>query len=50
MAPILCNMSSEAGQNRIIKYNRERGRAKVIIRTRENQRFKVEMQFGINIS
>ena len=30
---------------RIIKHNREQGRAKVIIRTRDNRRFMVEMQF-----
>ena len=33
-ADILKNLSSEAQQNRIIKHNREQGRAKVIIRTR----------------
>ena len=37
-------------QNRIIKHNREQGRTKVIIRMRDNQRFMVEMQFGINMS
>ena len=36
-------------QNRIIKHNREQGRAKVILRTRDNRRFLVEMQFGINV-
>ena len=35
-AYILRNMSSEAQQNRIIKHNREQGRAKVIIRRRDN--------------
>ena len=48
-AYILRNLSSEAQQNRIIKHNREQGRAKVIIRTRDNRRFMVEMQFGINV-
>ena len=37
-------------QNRIIKHNNEQGSAKVIIRTRDNRRFMVEMQFGINMS
>ena len=36
-------------QNRIIKHNREQGRAK-IIRMRVHRRFMVEMQFGINMS
>ena len=44
------NLSSEAQQNRIIKHNREHGRAKVIIRTRDNRNFMVEMQVGINMS
>ena len=48
-AYILRNLSSEAQQNRIVKHNRKQGRAKVIIRTRDNRRFMVEMQFGINI-
>ena len=43
------NLSSEAQQNRIIKHNREQGRAKVIIRTKDNRRFIMEIQFGINI-
>ena len=30
-------------QNRIIKHNREQGRAKVIIRMRDNRRFMVEI-------
>ena len=47
---MLRNLSSEAQQNRIIKHNREQGRAKVNIRTRDNRRFMVEMQFGINTS
>ena len=47
-AYILRNLSSEAQQNRIIKHNHEQRRAKVIIRTRDNQRCMVEMQFGIN--
>ena len=42
--------NNKVQQNRIIKHNREQGRAKVIIRTRDNQRFMVEMQFGINMS
>ena len=46
---ILRNLSSEAQQNRIIKHNHEQGRAKVIIRTRDNRRVMVEMQFGINM-
>ena len=50
VAFILRNLSSEAQQNRIIKHSHEQGRAKVIIRTRDNQRFMVEMQFGINMS
>ena len=33
---ILRNLSSEAQQNRIIKHNREQGRAKVSIKTRDN--------------
>ena len=37
-------------QNRIIKHNREQGCTKVIIRMRDNFRFMVEMQFGINMS
>ena len=37
-------------QNRIIKYNYEQGCAKVIIKMRDNQRFMVEMLFGINVS
>ena len=36
-------------QNTIIKHNHEQGHAKVIIRTRDSQRFMVEMQFGINM-
>ena len=44
------NLSSEAQQNRIIKHIREVGRAKVIIRTRDNRQFMVEIQFGINMS
>ena len=43
------NVTSEAQQSRIIKHNREQGRAKVIIRTRDYRRFMVEMQFGINV-
>ena len=46
---ILRNLSSEAKQNIIIKPNREQGRAKVIVRTRDNRRFMVEKQYGINI-
>ena len=46
---ILRNLSSEAQQNRNIKHSHEQGRAKVIIRTRDNRRFIVEMQFGINV-
>ena len=38
-------LSSEVQQNRIIKHNREQGRAKVIIRSRDNRRFMAEMQF-----
>ena len=49
-AYIVRNLSSEAQQNIIIKRNREQGRPKVIIRTRDNRRFMVEMQFGINMS
>ena len=48
-AYILRNLSLEAQQNRIIKHNREQGRAKVIIRTRDNRRFISEMQFGIDV-
>ena len=48
-AYILRNLSSEAQQNRIIKHNREQGRAKVSIRTRDNRTFMVELQFGINV-
>ena len=48
-AYILRNLSSGAQQNRIIKHNRGQGHAKVIIRTRDNRRFMVEMQFGINV-
>ena len=48
-AYILRSLSSEAQQNRIIKHNREQGRAKVSIRTRDNQTFMVEMQFGIDM-
>ena len=48
-AYILRNLSSEAQQNIIIKHNREQGRANVIIRTRDNRRFMVEMQFRINV-
>ena len=47
-AYILRNLSSEAQLNRIIKHNREQGRAKVSIRTRDNRTFMVEMQFGID--
>ena len=36
------NLRSEAQQNRIIKHNREQGRAKVSIRTRDNRTFMVE--------
>ena len=49
-AYILRNLSSEAQQKRIIKDNREQARAKVDIRTRDNRRFTVEMQFGIHMS
>ena len=49
-AYILRNLISEAQQNRIIKHNREQGRAKVSIRTRDNRIFVVEMQFGIDMS
>ena len=42
-AYILKNLSSEAQQNRIIKHNFGQGCTKVI-RTRDNQRFMVEMQ------
>ena len=42
------NLSSETQQNRINKHNREQGR--VIIRERDNRRFMVEMQFGMNRS
>ena len=48
-AYILRNLSSEAQQNIIIKHNREQGRAKVSIRTRDNRTFMVEMQFGIDM-
>ena len=48
-AYILRNLSSEAQQNKIIKHSREQVRAKVIIRTRNNRRFMVKMQFGINV-
>ena len=47
-AYILRNLSSEAQQNRISKHNREQGRAKVSIRTRDNRTFMVEMQFGMS--
>ena len=48
---ILRNLSSEAQQNsKISKHNREQGRAKVSIRTRDNRTFMVEMQFGIDMS
>ena len=47
---IVMNMSSETQQNIIIRHNREQGRTNVIIRTRVHRRFKVEMQFGINMS
>ena len=43
-------MSSEAQQNRIIKHNREKGRAKDSIITRVNRTFMVEMQVGIDMS
>ena len=46
---ILRNLSSEAQQNRIIKHNREQGRANVFTRTRDNRRYMAEMQFGINM-
>ena len=36
-AYILRNLSSEAQQNIIIKHNREQGRAKVVLRTRDNR-------------
>ena len=49
-AYILRNLSSEAQQNRIVKNNREQGRAKVSISTRDNRTFMVEMQFGIDMS
>ena len=49
VAYIFSNLNSEAQQNRIIKYNREQGRAKVSIRTRDNRTFMVEMQFGIDV-
>ena len=49
-AYILRNLSSEAQQKIIIKHNREQGRAKVIIRTRDNQRCMAEMQFGIKFN
>ena len=45
---ILKNLGSEAQQNIIIKHNREQGSAKVV-RTRDNQRFMVKIQFGINV-
>ena len=45
-AYILRNLGSEAQQNRNIKHNREQGRAKVSIRTRDNRTFMLEMQFG----
>ena len=48
-AYILRNLSSEAQQNRIIKHNREQGRAKVSIRMRDNRTFMVEIQFGIGV-
>ena len=48
-AYILRNLSSEAQQNRISKRNRKQGRAKVSIRTRDNQTFMVGMQFGIDV-
>ena len=44
------NLNSEAQQNKIIKHSHEQGRAKLIIRARDNRRFMVEMQFGINMS
>ena len=47
---ILRNLRSEVQQNTIIKYNRQHGRPKVLIRMRDNRRFMVEMQFGINLS
>ena len=37
-------------QDRIIKHNRDDGRAKVSIRTMDNRTFMVEMQFGIDMS
>ena len=49
-AYILRSLSSEAQQNKIIKHNREQGRAKVSIRTRDNRTFIVEMQFGTDMS
>ena len=39
-AYVLRNLNSEAQQTRIIKRNREQGRAKVIIRKRDRQRFR----------
>ena len=48
-AYLLRNLSSETQHNTIIKYNLIQERAKVIIRKRENGRFIVEVQFGINI-
>ena len=41
------NLISEAQHNIIIKHNRKQGRAKVIIRTSDNRRIVVEMQFAI---
>ena len=43
------NLSSEAQQSRIIKHNREQGRAKVITRTRDNRKFMMGMQIGITM-
>ena len=48
-AYILRNLSSEAQQNRISKHNRDQGRAKVSIKTRDNRTVMVEMQFGIDM-
>ena len=48
-AYILRILSSEAQQNRIIKHNREQGRTKLIIRTRNHRIFMLEIQFGINV-
>ena len=44
------NESSSCSNCSVAEFvNGSQGRAKVIIRTRDNRRFMVEMQFGINM-